>query len=159
MSWAALERGAPGLAGLGRARLEESGVALLATLRRDGWPRISPVEPYVFDGQLLFGAMSWSLKARDLRRDPRCSLHSAVSAPDAGEAELKLYGRAVVAEDAVRDACTDGWWQDHPREAAAVFGLAIEQAALVTWDIGQGRMMVRRWSPARGETTSDRRYP
>jgi hypothetical protein len=28
--------------------------------------------------------MANSLKARDLRRDPRCALHTAISGPDAG---------------------------------------------------------------------------
>lgn len=68
-------------------------MALLGTIRTDGSPRISPVEPYLTQGHLLFGAMVWSLKTRDLLRDPRCVLHGAITAPDAGEAEVKLYGR------------------------------------------------------------------
>lgn len=45
----------------------------------DASPRISPAEPYVAKGQLLVGAMAWSKKAADLRRDPRFVLHSAVT--------------------------------------------------------------------------------
>src|SRR5881398_86336 len=71
MSWRALEASAPAIARLGEERLEQTRVALLGTLRSDGWPRISAVEPYISDGQLLFGAMSWSLKTNDLLRDPR----------------------------------------------------------------------------------------
>src|SRR2546429_2866449 len=97
MSWRALEASAPAIARLGEERLDQTRVALLGTLRSDGWPRISAVEPYISDGQLLFGAMSWSLKTNDLLRDPRCVLHSAISGPDSGEGELKLYGRAVEA--------------------------------------------------------------
>jgi hypothetical protein len=83
MIWAEFEGAAPEIARLGRERFVRAGVALLGTLRRDGSPRISPVEPHFVSGHLLFAAMSWSVKARDLARDPRCVLHSAVSDPDA----------------------------------------------------------------------------
>ena len=85
MNWYELERAAPLIAQLGRQRLDQAHVALLGTLRRDGSPRISPVEPYLTQGQLVFGAMSWSLKTRDLSQDPRCVLHSAISGPETGE--------------------------------------------------------------------------
>jgi hypothetical protein len=42
VSWGELEAAAPEIAGLGRERLEHVGVALLGTLRADGWPRIGP---------------------------------------------------------------------------------------------------------------------
>jgi hypothetical protein len=80
-SWRDVELGAPELARLGLARLNSARVALLGTLRRDGFPRISPIESYIADGQLLIGAMAWSAKASDLRRDPRYALHSVVTGP------------------------------------------------------------------------------
>jgi hypothetical protein len=51
--------------------VEACRVALLGTLRPDGSPRVSPVEPYFAGGELVLGVMAWSGKARDLRRDPR----------------------------------------------------------------------------------------
>ena len=42
-----LELGAPEIADRGLARLNATRVALLGTVRRDGAPRISPVEPYL----------------------------------------------------------------------------------------------------------------
>jgi hypothetical protein len=83
--WRELERGAPTIARLGLTRLSCPRVALLGTLRRDASPRISPVEPAIAAGQLLIGAMTWSAKAADLRRDPRYVLHSTVTDPDSGE--------------------------------------------------------------------------
>ncbi len=159
ISWHELETAAPPIAELGRQRLELLRVALLGTLRKDGSPRISPVEPYLSQGHLLFGAMAWSLKTRDLLRDPRCVLHSAVTSPDAGEAELKLYGRAIEAATELRQGCAHGWWQAQPSAAAVVFELSIDQATLVEWELEQSRMVVRRWSERGGLTETSRRYP
>jgi Pyridoxamine 5'-phosphate oxidase len=74
----------------------------LATLRRDGSPRISGIETQFEDGELWLGMMPGSRKAADLRRDPRLALHSpTVDAPEddpsswAGEA--KITGRGIAA--------------------------------------------------------------
>jgi hypothetical protein len=159
VGWGGLEAAAPELARLGRERLEQARVAMLATLRRDGSPRISPVEPFWTDGHLLLGSMSWSEKTRDLMRDPRCVLHSAVTGPDSGEGELKLYGRAVEADAEVRDACSEGWWRERPAGAAVVFSLLVERAVFISWDLGHGQMTVRRWSADRGASETTRAYP
>lgn len=134
-------------------------MALLGTLRRDGAPRISPVEPYICQGHLLFGSMSWSLKTRDLLRDPRCVLHSAVAAPDRGDAELKLSGRVAEAPPEIRAACDHGWWRTQAPDTALVFELSIEQATLIEWDLERGEMTTRRWSPRNGFTETSRSYP
>lgn len=95
MKWQDLEVAAPEIAQLGRQSLDRAGVALLGTSRKNGFPRISPVEAYFAEGHLLFGAMVWSSKVRDLLRDQRCVVHSAVSGANTGEGEFKLYGRAA----------------------------------------------------------------
>ena len=124
MIWRDFEAAAPEIARLGKERLDRARVALLGTLRKDGSPRISPVEPFLTRGHLIFGAMSWSLKTRDLQRDPRCVLHSAISTPDSGEGELKLYGRATEVDDRrIRDGSPGVWWAERPSEAAVVFSL------------------------------------
>ncbi|MDQ2874759.1 MAG: pyridoxamine 5'-phosphate oxidase family protein [Actinomycetota bacterium] len=158
-SWQDLEQDAPSIARPGRARLDQARVALLGTLRRDGSPRISPVEPYFARGQLIFGAMTWSAKARDLRRDPRCVLHSPISGPDAGEAELKLHGLAAPTGDLLRDACPEAWWSGEPRPAADVFFLNLTEAVLIEWDLEHGQMASTHWSPERGLWKQARRYP
>jgi hypothetical protein len=159
VTWRELEAAAPQIARLGSDRLEQARVALLGTLRKDGSPRISPVEPYFTAGQLLFGAMARSSKTRDLLRDARCVLHSTVTGPDTGEPELKLYGRAIEADDELRNACARGWWREHPREAATVFALDVEAALLIAWDLEEGEMTVSRWSPRHGLGETSRSYP
>ena len=108
-SWRDVEAGAPEIARLGVARLNAARVAMLGTLRRDGSPRISPIEPYLVRGSLLVGAMTWSGKAADLRRDPRYVLHSTVTGPDSGEGELKLQGLAGEASLALRTEAASAW--------------------------------------------------
>lgn len=157
--WRDLELGAPEIARLGMARLASTRVAFLGTLRRDGSPRISPIEPCLADGRLLIGAMARSGKADDLRRDPRYVLHSTVTGPDGGEGELKLHGQAAEAEPGLREAASDAWWLDAAPEKAAVFTLHIELAVFVSWDISNGLMTVHRWSPASGYAVSTRSYP
>ena len=94
-TWQQFAESAPELAALGEAQFARTGLALVGTLRRDGWPRISPVEPFIVDGQLYLG-MTWrSVKALDLLRDPRCVVHSTVSDREGTEGEFKVYGRAV----------------------------------------------------------------
>jgi hypothetical protein len=118
------------------------------------------VETHFAAGHLVFGAMSWSMKAGDLLRDPRCVLHSAVCSPDAGESEFKLYGSAEEVQDPeIRERCRDAWWASRPPEEARVFSLSIEQAALVSWDIQHGEMTVRKWSPGLGFREFKRDYP
>ena len=98
-TWQEFASQAPELAALGEAMFARTGLALVGTLRRDGWPRISPVEPFIFDGQLYLGMMWRSVKALDLLRDPRCVVHSTVSDRDGTEGEFKVYGRAVAVTD------------------------------------------------------------
>ena len=157
--WQDVALEAPELARLGLARLDAVHLALLGTLRRDGSPRISPVEPLIAGGQLLIGAMTWSAKVADLQRDPRCVLHSVVSDPDSGAGELKLHGSAFVADPDLRANSDRGWWEAWPPEKAIVFFLGIAQAIFVEWDTSRGLMTVHRWSPRRGYDQFARTYP
>jgi Pyridoxamine 5'-phosphate oxidase len=105
-SWEEIEAAAPELAGRTRAAFDAHKHKLLATLRRDGSPRISGIEAGFADGELWLGMMPGSRKALDLRRDPRLALHSAsLDPPDdpsswAGDA--KLSGRALEVDDPAR---------------------------------------------------------
>jgi len=157
--WSELAAGALPIARLGMARLTATRVAMLGTVRGDGSPRISPIEPYLVNGCLLVGAMTWSGKAADLCRDPRYVLHSAVTGPDSGEGELKLHGRAARASPAVRREAAIGWWSGQPPEKAVVFVLGIDLALFVEWDTEHGLMTAHRWSPQRGYSHSARSYP
>lgn len=93
LTYAELEAAAAEIAGPLRARLEATGFCLLATLRRDGSPRISPMDVSFLDGGLYVGSMPGAVKARDLQRDPRCALIAPVvdKAGTAGEGKAFLH--------------------------------------------------------------------
>src|SRR6266480_278345 len=93
-TWAEFANEAPALAGDGAARFDATGLCLVGTLRGDGWPRISPVEPLIAHGELYLGMMPRSTKALDLLRDPRCTVHSTTCDRAGTEGDFKLYGRA-----------------------------------------------------------------
>jgi hypothetical protein len=157
-SWREFELAAPPISQLAKQRFEALRVALLGTLRSDGSPRVSPIEPYLSQGQLLLGAMSWSLKTSDLLRDPRCVLHSAVTAPDAGEAEVKLYGRATEVSAEIREGCAAGWWQARPDAASSSPSASSRQRrSSGTWKTAGCSCAA--WSPTHGLIETSRTYP
>ncbi|HET9475854.1 MAG TPA: pyridoxamine 5'-phosphate oxidase [Dehalococcoidia bacterium] len=99
MHWSEFAAAAPDLARMGEERLEKWGLCLVGTIRKDGTPRISPVEPIITGGKLYLGMMWRSTKALDLLRDPRCLVHSIISDKAGTEGEFKLRGRAIDIRD------------------------------------------------------------
>jgi Pyridoxamine 5'-phosphate oxidase len=99
MHWSDIEEAQPRLAALSQERLVGPGVVLVGTIRRDGTPRISPVEPYLLDGDLWLSMLWQSTKARDLLRDPRVLVHSIITGRDGAEGEAKLRGTARAEDD------------------------------------------------------------
>ena len=99
MDWEEFKRADPELAALGEERIEATGLVLLGTLRKNGFPCISPVEPLLTMGRLYLGMMWQSRKALDLLRDPRCTVHTTVSDRHGSEGEFKLYGRGLEVRD------------------------------------------------------------
>lgn len=142
---------APELAALGGKRIESAGLVLVGTLRRDGWPRVSPVEAFIVDGELLLGMMWQSRKARDLLRDDRLVVHSVVANRMGTEGDFKLYGRAVdVAVAGLRERYADAVeakiaWR--PMDPFHLFRIEVTSAAFVVF--GEDRFGFK-WDPHRG---------
>ena len=104
-SWNDVEATEPDLGARVRARFEATGLALVATLRADGSPRISGWEPLFGLGDIWLGAMTDARKSADVRRDPRVALHSATADKDVKEGDAKISGLLVeVTDGAEREA-------------------------------------------------------
>jgi len=90
-TWAEFAAEQPDMAAFVQGRFAADRHALIATLRKDGAPRISGVEPDFTRGQVWAGMMHDSLKSKDLQRDPRFALHcmsTTASVTEAGDAKI-----------------------------------------------------------------------
>src|SRR3990170_2289276 len=150
MNWAEFAGAAPELARWGEERFKSTGLALVGTIRKDGAPRISPVEPLIVDGQLYLGMMGRSRKALDLLRDPRCLVQTTVRDREDRAGELKLRGRAVDIQDpaAIERYCKAlqeviNW---RPEGQFHLFALEIEGAAHIKY-MENGDQVLREWRP------------
>jgi hypothetical protein len=158
VNWAEFERAAPELAARGRERIEHFDFVLVGTLRRDGAPRINPVEAYLVGDHLAMNMMRRSRKALDLLRDPRILVHSVITRREGDEGELKLHGRAVPIDDEeLRGAIADTFerkidWR--PSDQSHFFSVDIESAAFVVYEDGDQHMIS--WTPERGLRRSTR---
>ena len=107
-AWQEVEAEAPELAARAREFFDANKHKTLATLRRDGSPRISGSEIIFADGEMWLGSMWQAVKALDLRRDPRFALHSASDGDDF-QGDAKVAGRVEeVTSDAVKEAVVQG---------------------------------------------------
>lgn len=134
-SWSAFAAAAPELAATVRARLDAHPYKLLATLRKDGSPRLSGIEvEFLEDGELRAGSMPDSVKVYDLDRDGRFALHNT-PAPEAEWAgDAKLAGVALA---------TTG-----PRDGARYYRLDLQEVATV--GVGTTGLAISVWTPERG---------
>jgi hypothetical protein len=139
-TWAEFEQAAPELAAGARDRIEEHGFMLLGTIRRDGTPRISPVEVRIVSGELALCLLPGSTKARDVGRDSRVRLHSPVLSSDDPNSELKLRGRLLERTEPSFVEVAALWT---PPPELAVYVLGFDSVALVEWS--KGEMTVERW--------------
>lgn len=152
MRWSDIEYAQPRLAGLAQQRLIGPGVVLVATIRRDGTPRLSPVEPYVLEGALWLSMMWQSAKARDLLRDPRILVHSVITSRDGAEGELKIRGTARAEHDqAVQRRYADAvaadlGWNPQPGRFH-LFAVDINHVIFISYDTATGAQHVAIWPP------------
>lgn len=108
-SWKEFEQQAPELAEFGKARFG-SGVAYLGTVRPNGSPRVHPVTPIIGEQLFLFMEPT-SPKGKELKRDPRYTLHCAVEDMSGGGGEFYVRGQAKFV--------TDLLWREQAVQAAS----------------------------------------
>ncbi|MFJ2113082.1 pyridoxamine 5'-phosphate oxidase family protein [Streptomyces sp. NPDC087850] len=100
-TWADFVSAEPRFAGAVRRRFEKYPHHVLATVRKDGSPRVTGLEVTFLFGELWLGMMSNSWKARDLLRDPRCAVHTNPGAGnEMADGDARIGGRAVEEADA-----------------------------------------------------------
>jgi hypothetical protein len=150
--WQEFERACPELARLASGRFTSDELVLVGSVRRDGSPRISPVEPDFVDGELMLGMMWQSRKALDLLRDPRLVVHSVPSDRLNPGGDVKVYGRALEVRDpARRRAHADATFARidwRPTEPYHCFSVDVLEAAYLRFE--ESIWEVWRWRPETG---------
>ena len=100
VNWARFAAAEPALAGTVEARFGAYTHHVLATLRKDGSPRTTGLEVRFLNGELWLGMMPGSVKALDLRRDPRFALQANPGdGTGMGGGDVRIAGRAIEVED------------------------------------------------------------
>lgn len=132
-NWKTVETEAPELAHRVR-ELFGRGMATIATLRRDGSPRISGTELSFVGGEVSLSFTGASVKLRDVRHDPRVAIHARTSeAPTSNgqwDGDAKIAGRlAEVSPGTLRLDLTE----------VALTSLSASGSPLIeTWHEGRG---------------------
>jgi general stress protein 26 len=147
-SWNDFETAAPELAARVRERLDAHKHKTLATVRRDGAPRISGTESEIRDGELWIGSMWQALKAHDLQRDPRFALHSGSDEPDAWLGDAKLAGIAEEITD--RDRVEEVNGDNAPPGPSHLFRLDLHEVSVVGLNAERTGIVIDVWTPERG---------
>jgi pyridoxamine 5'-phosphate oxidase-like protein len=145
-TWGEFEAAQPDFASRVRALLGSRKHLTMATLRRNGSPRISGTEIEFADGQLRIGSMPNAVKAQDLRRDPRIAIHGPTDDPPEGnprgwKGEAKVAGSVMEVDSG---------------SAAHRFLIDIEEAVITRLNDAGDRLVVESWNPARGYRTLER---
>lgn len=148
MSWKELEDAAPELADFGVERFG-TGVAYLATLRKDGSPRVHPVTPIIGQGRLFIFMEPTSPKGHDLRRDGRYAIHSEVSDTQGKSGEFVVAGRAKYVDDSATRSMARQLSSYAPQDRYILFELSVRSALSTIYEAGRPER--RRWEAGQAE--------
>lgn len=154
-SWGEVEAEVPELAALARRFLDAHVHKTLATLLRDGSPRVSGTEVDFAEGELWLGSMWHSLKALDMRRDPRFALHSGSADPPEWTGDAKVAGRVREITDPERKAAIVGG--DAPPGPSHLFRADITELVVVRLGDPADHLVIESWHAGRGANRRERR--
>jgi hypothetical protein len=160
VTWKAFTAEAPHIAEIFARRHAATGnLCFLATLRSDGYPRISPMEPRIFDDHVVLVGMPGTTKFRDLARDPRFSLHTATVDTYVSEGDAKLWGRAVDLQDKdlhrrfAEDLFAEAGFDLRGQAFEPFFVADLEGGSSLELEDDQLRLTL--WKPGAGERTTN----
>ena len=143
-SWSEFVAAEPDFAARVRKLMRSRKHLTMATLRRDGSPRISGTEIQFTGEHLQIGSMPRAVKAMDLLRDPRVAIHGPTRDPAKGGAwrgEAKVAGRALeVASES----------------DAHSFRIDLEEVVVTRLNEARDRLVIESWSPSLGYRVRER---
>jgi hypothetical protein len=156
VGWKEFTETAPQISAVFTRRHAATGnLCMLGTLRSDGFPRISPVEPRFFEDQLWIVGMPGTTKFKDLARDPRFCIHTATIDTEVKDGDAKLWGTVDDVQDkALHQRFAQDLYQqtgldirgqdfDHCYRAELTGGSAVQ--------VADGHLDITIWTPGASE--------
>lgn len=142
--WREIEATEPDFAERLRKRFDAYKHKTMATLRKDGSPRISGIEVEFRDGEVVLGMMPGSLKAKDVLRDPRVAIHSGTEDP-------------VEEAKVVIDAKLSGVAIEVPADGHHAFNIDVKEAVVISLGDPADHLVIETWRDGKGLTSTKRR--
>jgi len=162
-SWNDFDQAEPELAQRARAIISSTTNCVLATIRADGSPRISGIDPFFRAGDLWIGSMPDSRKGADLARDPRLAIHGIPwesrkvkeGATDPGDGDVKITGRAQLLGDSEASAQILAEYfaelgVDQPEGGGDLYTIDLTSVVVIT--VADDQLVLDRWAPDRGRS-------
>ena len=133
LNWDDFNTATPEIAAAGRALLYQYGIGLgfLATVRKDGGPRVHPCCPIIAEGRLCVFILEVSPKLHDLNRDGRYALHSNPCATN--DDEFYIAGLTKRIEDAAIRSRFSSLAKHNVKDTEVLFEMFAERALHTTW--------------------------
>jgi hypothetical protein len=161
VNWSEFAAEAPHIAEIFvRRHTDAQNLCLMATIRSDGYPRISPLEPRIIEPQLVMVGMPGTSKYKDLERDPRLCLHTATVDPHLADGDVKIWAKAVnLKDESLHERFADDLFEASgfdvrgekfdPFYVADITGassieLVDNQLVITIWKPGEGESVVRK---------------
>ncbi len=122
----------------------------LATLRKDGSPRVSGIETRFEDGEVNIGMMPDSVKGDDVRRDSRIAVHCTSDDPSEGDpagwqGDAKISGRAIEMPSSEKsEAPSNRFRVDIEEVVITRIGDPADHLVIESWHEGKGLRLDRR---------------
>jgi hypothetical protein len=135
ITWKQFLAANPPLAKLGEDQIFQYGVGLafLATIRKDGAPRLHPVCPVISDSHLYILVLPESPKRWDLHRDGRYALQSfPEDRPDSDEFYISGKAFAVIDPEVFESVFTNA--KHRASRDEILFELLLDRAMQTKWE-------------------------
>ena len=143
-SWKEIQSDSPVFARKIEERFTAGTNKTIATVRKDGSPRISGTELEFHEGQITLGMMGKSMKLLDVRRDPRVAIHSPTIEPPKGQPS-EHPGDAKIAGLLIEHIAAD-LGPEHP----GAFEIDVREVVLTYVDETETHLVIESWDVAHG---------
>jgi hypothetical protein len=146
LTWGEFAKASPRIAQFGQEKMgEKHSLMYLATIRKDGYPRLHPFTPFVGSGHLFAFMAPTSPKGHDVIRRQKYAIHSSVADREGSNGEFAISGMAYLVSDPSLREVAVKTCSYTPQEGQICFEFLVESAlrneydkddGLVKWKLG-----------------------